>query len=74
MKCPTSRKRAHWFEGQGKRVLGETRIGAHGTPVFFVHPKDMMGVLTEIMEVPKDVPSGAPKAIVIDRSIHSPVS
>lgn len=42
-----------WFEGQGKRVLGETRIGAHGTPVFFVHPKDMMGVLTEIMESPR---------------------
>lgn len=41
-----------WFEGQGRRVLGEPRIGAHGTPVFFVHPKDMGGVLTEIMETP----------------------
>ena len=41
-----------WFEGQGKRILGPTRIGAHGTPVFFVHPKDMNGVLTEIMEPP----------------------
>ena len=41
-----------WFEGQGCRVLGEPRIGAHGTPVFFVHPKDMGGVLTEIMETP----------------------
>jgi methylmalonyl-CoA/ethylmalonyl-CoA epimerase len=41
------------FEGQGKRVLGEPRIGAHGTPIFFVHPKDMGGVLTEIMETPK---------------------
>ena len=40
------------FEGMGKRVLGPTRIGAHGTPVFFVHPKDMGGVLTEIMETP----------------------
>ena len=40
------------FEAQGKRVLGATRIGAHGTPVFFVHPKDMAGVLTEIMEAP----------------------
>ena len=44
--------RAH-FEGEGKRILGETRIGAHGTPIFFVHPKDMGGVLTEIMETPK---------------------
>ena len=40
-----------WFEGQGKRILGPTRIGAHGTPIFFLHPKDMNGVLTEIMEV-----------------------
>jgi methylmalonyl-CoA/ethylmalonyl-CoA epimerase len=40
------------FEGAGKRVLGPTRIGAHGTPVFFVHPRDMAGVLTEIMESP----------------------
>ena len=43
-----------WFEGQGKRVLGEPRIGAHGTPVFFVHPRDMGGVLTEIMESPHE--------------------
>ena len=42
-----------WFEGLGKRVLGPTRIGAHGTPIFFLHPKDMMGVLTEIMETPR---------------------
>ena len=38
------------LEGKGARILGETRIGAHGTPIFFVHPKDMGGVLTEIME------------------------
>ncbi|HEU4820535.1 MAG TPA: methylmalonyl-CoA epimerase [Qipengyuania sp.] len=42
-----------WFEGLGKRILGPTRIGAHGTPIFFLHPKDMMGVLTEIMETPR---------------------
>jgi len=42
-----------WFDGKGARVLGEPRIGAHGTLVFFVHPKDMGGVLTEIMESPK---------------------
>lgn len=41
------------FEAMGKRVLGPTRIGAHGTPVFFVHPKDMGGLLTEIMETPR---------------------
>jgi methylmalonyl-CoA/ethylmalonyl-CoA epimerase len=43
-----------WFEGKGAKVLGEPRIGAHGTPIFFVHPKDMGGVLTEIMETPKE--------------------
>lgn len=42
-----------WFEGIGKRILGPTRTGAHGTPIFFLHPKDMEGVLTEIMESPK---------------------
>ena len=42
-----------WFEGKGVRILGPTRIGAHGTPIFFLHPKDMGGVLTEIMESPK---------------------
>ena len=43
-----------WFESLGKRVLGEPRIGAHGTLIFFVHPKDMGGQLTEIMESPKE--------------------
>lgn len=42
-----------WFEAKGTKVLGEPRIGAHGTLIFFVHPKDMGGVLTEIMETPK---------------------
>ena len=41
-----------WYDGKGVRILGPTRIGAHGTPIFFLHPKDMMGVLTEIMEAP----------------------
>ena len=43
-----------WFEDKGKRILGPTRQGAHGTPIFFLHPKDMMGQLTEIMETPKN--------------------
>ena len=42
------------FEAMGKRVLGEPRIGAHGTLIFFVHPREMHGVLTEIMETPKE--------------------
>ena len=42
-----------WYGAKGVRILGETRIGAHGTPIFFLHPKDMGGVLTEIMESPR---------------------
>ena len=30
----------------------EPRIGAHGVPVIFVHPKDMGGVLIELMAEP----------------------
>ncbi|WP_440940071.1 methylmalonyl-CoA epimerase [Immundisolibacter sp.] len=32
----------------GIRVLGEPRIGAHGLPVVFLHPKDCGGVLMEL--------------------------
>jgi methylmalonyl-CoA/ethylmalonyl-CoA epimerase len=37
---------------QGARVLGdgEPRIGAHGKPVLFLHPKDFCGTLVEIEE------------------------
>ena len=42
-----------WYDAKGVRILGPTRIGAHGTPIFFLHPKDMGGVLTEIMESPR---------------------
>jgi len=41
------------MESKGATVLGEPRIGAHGTLVIFVHPKDMGGVLVELMESPK---------------------
>ena len=41
-----------WFEGRGVRLLGKPRIGAHLTPIFFLHPRDMGGVLTELMESP----------------------
>lgn len=39
---------------KGAKVLGPPRIGAHGTPVIFVHPRDMGGVLVELMETPKE--------------------
>ena len=41
------------MEAKGARVLGAPRIGAHGTMVIFVHPKDMGGVLVELMESPQ---------------------
>ena len=39
--------------GQGARVLGdgEPKIGAHGKPVLFLHPKDFAGTLVELEEV-----------------------
>ena len=41
------------MKAKGATVLGEPRIGAHGTLIVFVHPKDMGGVLVELMETPK---------------------
>ena len=40
------------LKAMGATVLGEPRIGAHGTPIVFVHPKDLGGVLVELMETP----------------------
>lgn len=38
---------------EGARVLGdgEPKIGAHGKPVLFLHPKDFFGTLVEIEQV-----------------------
>ena len=40
------------LKAQGVRVLGdgEPKIGAHGKPVLFLHPKDLCGTLIEIEE------------------------
>jgi methylmalonyl-CoA/ethylmalonyl-CoA epimerase len=42
------------MRAKGATILGtgEPRIGAHGVPVIFVHPKDMGGVLVELMATP----------------------
>lgn len=37
---------------KGARLLGAPRIGAHGTLVVFLHPRDCGGVLVELMEAP----------------------
>lgn len=49
---PDVRAAAAELVARGARVLGAPRIGAHGTRVQFVHPKDMGGVLVELMETP----------------------
>jgi len=41
------------MEDRGATVLNEPRIGAHGTLIIFVHPKNSNGVLIELMETPK---------------------
>jgi methylmalonyl-CoA/ethylmalonyl-CoA epimerase len=38
----------------GATILGAPRIGAHGTPIVFVHPRDFGGMLVELMETPKE--------------------
>tara|TARA_R110002167_G_scaffold44870_8_gene134860 strand:+ start:25 stop:429 length:405 start_codon:yes stop_codon:yes gene_type:complete len=41
------------LKADGARVLGsgEPRIGAHGKPVLFLHPKDFCGTLIELEQV-----------------------
>ncbi len=43
----------------GARILGDgqPKIGAHGRPVLFLHPKDMLGTLVELEEVPREGPA-----------------
>lgn len=41
------------LQAEGARVLGngEPKIGAHGKPVLFLHPKDFNGCLIELEEI-----------------------
>ncbi len=41
------------LKASGMRVLGdgEPKIGAHGKPVLFLHPKDFCGTLVELEQV-----------------------
>ena len=36
--------------GEGFEQSGEIRVGVHGTPIVFFHPKTTGGVLTELVE------------------------
>lgn len=42
------------MKDRGATVLGEPRVGAHGTMIVFIHPKNSNGVLVELMESPKE--------------------
>ncbi|MCD6254337.1 MAG: methylmalonyl-CoA epimerase [Thermotogae bacterium] len=42
----------------GIRVIGKPSIGAGGKRVAFLHPKDVSGVLVELVEQPKTVEEG----------------
>lgn len=46
--------------GEDARVLGdgEPKIGAHGNPVVFLHPKDFQGTLIELEQVPQTSTAG----------------
>ncbi|MBS9720280.1 methylmalonyl-CoA epimerase [Tianweitania sp. BSSL-BM11] len=41
------------LKASGMRILGdgEPKIGAHGKPVLFLHPKDFQGTLVELEQV-----------------------
>jgi methylmalonyl-CoA/ethylmalonyl-CoA epimerase len=41
------------LKAQGARILGdgEPKMGAHGKPILFLHPKDFLGTLIELEEV-----------------------
>lgn len=43
------------LKAAGARILGDgtPKIGAHGNPVLFLHPKDFFGTLIELEEVPQ---------------------
>jgi methylmalonyl-CoA/ethylmalonyl-CoA epimerase len=50
---PDIRAAAASLQAGGARVLGDgtPKIGAHGKPVLFIHPKDFDGTLIELEEV-----------------------
>jgi methylmalonyl-CoA/ethylmalonyl-CoA epimerase len=61
---PDIAKAAQQLLNGGARILGDgrPRIGAHGLPVLFLHPKDFDGVLIELEEA---APAGS-------QGFHSP--
>jgi methylmalonyl-CoA/ethylmalonyl-CoA epimerase len=57
---PDIGRAAETLVAAGARVLGDSRprIGAHGLPVLFLHPKDFDGTLIELEEVGLDMQPG----------------
>ncbi len=54
---PSIAKAVQHLVAQGARVLGDgqPKIGAHGLPVVFLHPKDFDGTLIELEEVKPEI-------------------
>jgi len=50
---PDIRAAVAMLQATGAQAIGggETRTGAHGKPVVFLHPKDFLGTLIELEEV-----------------------
>lgn len=49
LKVPDIHQAIEIVKKQGIRLLNEKpKIGAHGKPVVFLHPKDCNGILTEL--------------------------
>jgi methylmalonyl-CoA/ethylmalonyl-CoA epimerase len=40
------------LNSHGIKPLSPPKIGAHGNPVIFIHPKDAHGILTEFEQIP----------------------
>lgn len=38
------------LSGSGYELVGSVRTGLHGTPIAFLHPRSMDGVLTELVQ------------------------
>jgi methylmalonyl-CoA/ethylmalonyl-CoA epimerase len=57
---PDLARAAQTLTAAGARVLGDgqPRIGAHGLPVLFLHPKDFDGTLIELEEVKPELQPG----------------
>jgi len=74
MRSTTSWRRARSLKSQGARVLGDgnPKIGAHGKPVLFLHPKDFCGTLGRDRAGVMSFTTAAPIYFIIWWIVRSP--